>query len=150
VDPRTNRRYFYSPSLQKSTWTDPSKPLSSSRSRGSRSRGAKKSNSLVDLSRSQSSESFAQNNRNNDDGDSGLDQRPKGRASSPALSTATLRSYSSPLKRTYANNGRGLSSHGEGANDQQGSLWVMALDSKTSRYYWYNRQTKVSTWRKPV
>jgi len=169
LDPRTNRKYFYSPSLRKSTWTDPSKPSSSSRSRGSKSgtsptfrsgsRGAgpataKKNKSMVEMSRSQSSDYFASSSNNN--GDTGTSQRPVGRTSSPALSATTLRSYSSPLKRTYGSNNRGLSrssSRGEGIEEPQenvNSLWVMALDSKTNRYYWYNRQTKVSTWRKPV
>jgi hypothetical protein len=29
------------------------------------------------------------------------------------------------------------------------SVWAAAVDPKTQRKYWYNRKTKVSTWRKP-
>ena len=126
-DPRTNRRYFYSPTLKKSVWHDPSKPrsttpraASSSSANPSPVRGLGKGTKDDNIRSVHSSDFLARSNNSS-------------RQNSPAPSS----SFAAELA------GRNVA---ESAQD----VWVMALDAKSNRYYWYNRRTKVSTWRKPV
>lgn len=134
-DPRTNRKYYYSPSLKKSMWNDPTKPgsrngtpkaASSSRYKSPNAAGGDHSNRSTAgkagaLTRSNSSDFLTRSNNSS-------------RNTSPALSTTAI-----PTSTKRA-----------GASDTNGDVWVMAVDAKSNRYYWYNRQTKVSTWRKPA
>ena len=133
-DPRTNRKYYYSPSLKKSLWNDPTKPgsrtgtpkaASSSSSRykspNAGGVGGVATGKAGALARSNSSDFLSRSNNSS-------------RNNSPALSAAAI-----PTTST------GTSPHGDPRD-----VWVMALDAKSNRYYWYNRQTKASTWRKPA
>ena len=139
-DPRTNRKYYYSPSLKKSLWTDPTKPssrngtpkaASSSRNTSPKATGGDNSRAKPGragagagtLTRSNSSDFLTRSNNSS-------------RNNSPALSAT-----GAPKR------GDGIPS---GTNDNPRDVWVMALDAKSNRYYWYNRQTKTSTWRKPA
>eukprot|EP01039_Chlorochromonas_danica_P008084 gene8083-8916_t len=74
------------------------------------------------------------------------------RSSQPSSANSTNRFPSNGSATTRAPSA-GSTSSGRRAPPQQASQnspWVTAVDPKSQRRYWYNRETKVSTWRKPV
>jgi len=126
-DPRSKRHFFYSPKLHKSCWRLPSAADRANRGQPA-SRG---SYPLPSSSRSAS------------------------RAASP--SAISLRSYSplgsrlnetANLSQYYQQNRLERDQQKEQAEIE--SLWVSAIDPQTQKRYYYNRQTHVSTWRKPA
>lgn len=142
LDPRSQRTYYYSATLKKSTWTAPS---SSSSSLDPPLLRSNSSSTIGSSSRSSSPYSVS----------TVASQSPQLRPSkysspSPSVSDRVGSSSRSGSRSSRISSRSSSRSRGQGQDGSGYSVWETATDPKSKRQYYFNKETNVSTWRRPL
>lgn len=129
VDPKSQRKYYYSPSLRKSTWTRP-KTISSN--------SMDSQDDIEDIEKNKRRPLHAR------------DASPTPSLQSIRSSTSVTSQQSSTASLFSQRSKQTRPSSAAASLVTDSSEWIAAIDPKTNRKYWFNRKTKISTWRKPA